>query len=180
MLIVVDEQVCRENTERAPAAKGPTLQYYDERNLQRELPQYNVLLIKTGDDRHLSSPICFESLVESGMTLAVNRLDVGGNMEGEDVVRVKIDVAMKFILDLMRREEEALPSVGQAAKTLRGEHEKACERWVGRVMKHAQKFGIDNNRFTWQGIRRAEARLNGEAFDVDQVLHYPEMITRWG
>ncbi|XXG95145.1 hypothetical protein Hte_001405 [Hypoxylon texense] len=130
-------------------AQGPNFKLNFETFLTWELPQYNVLLVKTGDDTHLSSPIYFKSLIESGMTLAMNRPDVGGDME-EDVVRVKIDVAMQFILDLMRREEEALPSVGKAAKLLREGHEEACKRWVERVMQHVEEFGIDNNIFTWE------------------------------
>ncbi|KAI6092656.1 hypothetical protein F4821DRAFT_138681 [Hypoxylon rubiginosum] len=171
MFIVVDDQVARDIVRGARLGR--------EAGWERNISQYTVLLVKTGDDTHLSSPICFNPLVESGMTLAVNRADVGGNVEGEDVVRVKLDVAMKFILDLVHREEEAIPCVRQAAELLREEHDNECQRWVERVLEHAMEVGIDNNGFTWQCIRRAQARLNGEAFDVEQINPIFEALTYW-
>ena len=34
---------------------------------------------------------------------------------------------------------------------------------------HAGKVMIDTNVFTWKAIRQARARLNGEAFEMEQV-----------
>ncbi|KAI1453000.1 hypothetical protein F4805DRAFT_398209 [Annulohypoxylon moriforme] len=132
--------------------------------LQWALAECTVLLVRTGDDEHLSSPIDFQPLINSGATLAVNRKDVGSGIEGESVVRVKIDVAMHFFLDLIHREEAAIPSVRQAAQALKEEQEEGCRQWIDRVMKHAEEVGIDGNGYTWFAIRQVKARLNGEKF----------------
>lgn len=49
------------------------------------------------------------------------------------------------------------------------EQDELCEAWVNRVMKHAEDIGLEANRYTWLATRCARARLNGEAFDDDQV-----------
>ena len=47
-----------------------------------------------------------------------------------------------------------------------------CERWVDRVLKHAEEVGFDDNGFTWTAIRRVQARLVGKAFQ-DQQVNFP-------
>ncbi|KAI1197131.1 hypothetical protein F5X97DRAFT_334244 [Nemania serpens] len=127
--------------------------------------QDSVLLVKTGDDAHLSSPISFQSLFDSGKAFPAQRPDC----DDIDVVRVRIDAALEFVLDLICREREAIPYVGLAAETDDRYHSDACEKWVEGVMTHAGEVGIDMNGFTWQAVRRAKAKLNGEAFDQDEV-----------
>ncbi|KAI1164776.1 hypothetical protein F5B18DRAFT_614443 [Nemania serpens] len=133
--------------------------------------QYSVLLVRTGDDAHLSSPISFQSLFDSGKAFAAQRPDCGEDSSSDDidVVRVRIDTALEFVLGLIRREREAIPHVGLAAETEDTQHSEACEKWVDSVMAHAGEVGIDMNGFTWKAVRRAKAALNGEAFDEDQV-----------
>ncbi|KAI6083854.1 hypothetical protein F4821DRAFT_271557 [Hypoxylon rubiginosum] len=143
-------------------------QSYMEKVRELIISQYSVLLVKTGDDAHLSSPISFKSLYDSGEAIPVNRLDY--NEEGINAVRVKIDTALEFVLDLIRREQDTIPSVGLAAETEDGQHLEACEKWVDGVMEHAGRVGIDTNGFTWEAVRRAKAALNGEAFHEDQIL----------
>ncbi|KAI1495611.1 hypothetical protein F5X99DRAFT_425893 [Biscogniauxia marginata] len=129
--------------------------------------QHSVLLFKTGDDAHLSSPISFQSLYDSGKALPVNRPDCDD--DGISVIRVKIDTALEFVFDLIHRERETIPSIGLAAEIENRQHLEACEKWVDGVMEHAGRVGIDTNGFTWEAVRRAKAALNGEAFDKDQI-----------
>ncbi|KAI1208647.1 uncharacterized protein F4807DRAFT_144699 [Annulohypoxylon truncatum] len=143
-----------------------------EKHLSWLLPHCTVLLVKTGEDKHLSSPIDFQSLINSGVTLTVNREDVGEGTEGESVVRVKIDVAIQFFVDLMQREEAAIPRLRQAAQHLKEEREEGCRQWVDRVIKHAQEVGIDKNGYTWETIRYVQARLAGEIFHKLQDVRF--------
>lgn len=138
--------------------------------------RYRVLLVRTGDDSCLSAPISFQPLFDSGRTLPIGRNDYGS---WEDAVRVRLDHALEFIEDLIRREKEALPHVRQAAETLDAELDELCEQWIGRVLEHAAEVGFDNNGFAWRAIRRARARLNGEAFDTYQVAPDWKWLRAW-
>lgn len=152
-----------------------------ERILEWSASQYTVLLVKTGDDAHLSAPVSFQSLYDSVQALPVNRKDLTMDNRSieDDVVRVRIGVAVQFVFDLLRREQKALPHVWQAAEELQEELRQGCEQWIDRVLDHAQQVGIDTNGFTWKAIRRAQARLNGEAFELDQVAPYWEYLHSW-
>lgn len=59
-----------------------------------------MLLVKTGDEAHLHSPINFLPLFDAGLALNVNRVDYHGDVE-ETVVRVKLDVAVRFVWELL-------------------------------------------------------------------------------
>ncbi|KAK1770031.1 hypothetical protein QBC33DRAFT_529974 [Phialemonium atrogriseum] len=182
LFMVVDDQVVA-HTDPCPHwaeyPHGKPL-YNLERRVEWHTSQFTVLLIKTGDNAHLSAPICFQSLYDSAQALPVNRKDLtqGNRSIEDDVVRVKIGVAIQFVFDLLRMEQEALPHVLRAVETLKEELTRVCEHWVDRVLDHAQQVGIDNNGFTWQAVRRAQARLNGEAFELDQVDPYWEHVRR--
>ncbi|KAI0143704.1 hypothetical protein GGR57DRAFT_518184, partial [Xylariaceae sp. FL1272] len=140
--------------------------------------QFSVLLVRTGDDAHLSSPVSFQSLYDMKKALPVNRPDLGqdASENGMDVVRVNIDTALEFILDLIRREQETVPHVGLAAETEMAQQEKTCEDWVEGVMNHADRVGIDVNGFTWEAVRRVQAAKNGEAFHQYEVNPICDMI----
>ncbi|KAI2620521.1 hypothetical protein GGR54DRAFT_103272 [Hypoxylon sp. NC1633] len=172
IVIVVDAQVLEyEEPEICRPVLPPRELFrgfaYQERQREWTVSQYSVLLLRTGDDAHLSSPISFQALYDSGEALPVNRPDCDD--DGTNVVRVKIDAALNFVLDLIRRERELIPSIGLAAETEYREHSEACEKWVDGVIEHAGRVGIDTNCFTWEAVRRAQAALNGEAFDKDQI-----------
>ncbi|KAI2466309.1 hypothetical protein F4781DRAFT_357974 [Annulohypoxylon bovei var. microspora] len=172
LFIVIDDQVIANiNEEDCPIAARPDFNTR-EISLGWFLPQCSVLLVKTADDKHLSSPIDFQSLLKSGAASAVNRTDVGEEIEGKDVIRVTIEVAMQFILELMRREEAALPRLRQAAQAIKEEQEEGCRQWIEHVIAHAQEDGIDANGFTWLVIRQVQARLKGEVFDKEHVSQW--------
>ncbi|KAI3329901.1 hypothetical protein F4824DRAFT_505645 [Ustulina deusta] len=86
-----------------------------------------------------------------------------------DVVRVKIDTALEFVLGPIRREREASPDVGLAAETEGRQHLETCEKWADIAMAHVGQVSIDTNGFTWEAVCRAKAMLNREAFDEHQV-----------
>ncbi|KAI1754569.1 hypothetical protein F4782DRAFT_493008 [Xylaria castorea] len=173
IVIIVDNQVTQHKESEIwhpvltpEEIQGP-LAYMEQRR-DWVVSQHSVLLFRTGDDTHLSSPISFQSLYDSGKALPVNRPDCDDD-DGINIIRVKIDTALEFVFDLIYRERETLPSIGLAAEIENQQHSEACEKWVDNVMEHAGRVGIDTNGFTWEAVRRAKAALNGEAFDRDQI-----------
>ncbi|KAJ0140668.1 Uncharacterized protein HZ326_16452 [Fusarium oxysporum f. sp. albedinis] len=79
--------------------------YYLEGVIEREMAKCTVLLVKTGDEAHLSAPVSFEPLFDAGLALNVNRDDCDdGYGDGETAVRVNLDVAVRFLWGLLQKE----------------------------------------------------------------------------
>jgi hypothetical protein len=178
LYIVVDDQMLTDKKPHRARLPHDDAALFLEEICDWTCSQLTVLLVKTGDESHLSSPISFQSLFGAGLALNVNRPDYEGDVE-ESVVRVKVDVAVRFVWDVLRSEQTALDNIGQAAQALVDEQRELCGLWTEKVMKHACENGIDENGFTWQAVRRARARLNGEAFDEDQVDPLWEHLRHW-
>jgi hypothetical protein len=51
--------------------------------------------------------------------------------------------------------------------------------WTSCVLEHAAQVGLDVNGFTWYASRQARERLDGEAFDVEQILLERESVALW-
>ncbi|KAI2469931.1 hypothetical protein F4781DRAFT_442209 [Annulohypoxylon bovei var. microspora] len=134
--------------------------------LERLMPECRVLMVRTGDDAHLSRPVSFERLVREGKTIPLG-LEEGRLAEELGVVRVKIGVAMRFLFDLQAEEEAAIPSLRRVSAVLTEERERACHAWVESVLRHAAlgDVGVDGNRFTWEAVRRMWAGRDGDIFD---------------
>lgn len=156
IFIVVDDQVVRHPDAEIcepvlpPELKERDVIAYMEKGRDWITSHFSVLLVKTGDDAHLSSPISFQCLFDSGKAFPTQRpdCDEDSSSDGVDVIRVRIETAIDFILGLIRRERDAIPHVGLAAKTEDRQHSEACEKWVDGVMAHAGEVGIDTNGFT--------------------------------
>jgi hypothetical protein len=125
-----------------------------------------VLLVRTGDKTALSSTISFLPLYAAGLALDVDRK----SYSGDQVVRVKLDVAIQFIWDLLQKEERCNADILRVADGLRDEHEQYCQEWVDDVISRCQKDGLDEYNETWQATRRALARMENEAFDMYQII----------
>ncbi|KAF5568035.1 hypothetical protein FPHYL_2969 [Fusarium phyllophilum] len=133
-----------------------------------QVSSHTVLLVKTGDDSHLASPISFFPLFDAGLALNVNREDYQDEEEPK-VVRIKIDDAISFIWNLLKKEMNCNKEIIGLNETIKQEQDMYCQTWVSKVVEHAQEVGIDTNGYSWLAIRRALARANNEAFDADQV-----------
>ncbi|KAI1772335.1 hypothetical protein F4818DRAFT_427125 [Hypoxylon cercidicola] len=74
IVIIVDNQVSQY---KEPGIYRPVSTPHEYRHKEKDwsVSQYSVLLFRTGDDAHLSSPISFQSLYDSGKALPVNRPD---------------------------------------------------------------------------------------------------------
>lgn len=134
--------------------------------LEQLMPECSVLLVRTGDDEHLSQPVSFEGLIKEGKTIPLG-LEESKLANEFSVVRVKIDVAMRFLFDLQAQEEAATPRLREASAMLTKEREAGCHAWVESVLKHAsiKEVGLDGNQFTWEAVRRMWAKRDGEMFD---------------
>lgn len=97
LYMVVDDQSASEARGPSRARReGEDATLYLEREHERRLSRYTVLLVKTGDETQLHSPISFLPLYEAGLALDVGRHDYDGASE-ETVVRVKLDTAVRFV-----------------------------------------------------------------------------------
>ncbi|KAI1097673.1 hypothetical protein F4804DRAFT_351275 [Jackrogersella minutella] len=130
------------------------------------MPECSVLMVRTGDDAHLSRPVSFERLVRGGNTIPLD-LEEGRLAQEFDVVRVKVSVAMCFLFDLQAEEEAAIPSLRRELAVVTEERERACHDWVESVLRHAslKEVGLDGNKFTWNAVRRMWAERDGDVFD---------------
>lgn len=92
---------------------------------------------------------------------------------------MNLDVAVRFLWRLLQKERGVLRGLGEIARELEEEQDMLFEKWLDKVMRRSHEVGFDNNYHTWPATRRAAARLNGEAFDVDQVFPFWERLRSW-
>ena len=78
--------------------------------LEEEVQRQNVLIVRTNDEAGLSAPISLDNIRSHSFPLARSDLNTDDD-EGGNVVRVPLRTAIKFILDLQRREETAFPGL---------------------------------------------------------------------
>ncbi|KAG5766798.1 hypothetical protein H9Q72_005170 [Fusarium xylarioides] len=183
LYLVVDKQSLPDTT--GPYYVPPGLEGYDsihklDHLVEKQLKQCTIILVKTGDDAHLSSPISFSSLFEAGLAMNVNRNDYSGGPGDEEIaVRVSLDVAVHFVWDLLQREKEAFNELQERDRMLEEEQGNRFQEWLEDVVSHAEEVGIDHNLFMWVACRRALARANNEAFDENQVYSVWERSRSW-
>lgn len=146
---------------------------YRQRFIGWQKSNESVLLVRTGNDSHLSSPISFLPLFQSGLAFNVNRPDYQDEPE-PTVVRVKLETALQFIADLLKK-EEATPEIQRCIQ----EQDEGCQDFVDRMIYDCREFGIDSHRSYWVAFRRVRARLENEAFGEDRAIPSWECLCRW-
>ncbi|KAI1648924.1 uncharacterized protein F4817DRAFT_48050 [Daldinia loculata] len=168
VVLVADEHVLPVEcpVQPVPEIRGHNQQWKVAAWLERLMPECSVLMVRTGDDAHLSRPVSFERLIREGKTIPLG-LEERKLAKELGVVRVKIGVAMRFLFDLQAEEEAAIPSLRQVSAMLTEERERACHAWVESVLQHAslREVGVDGNRFTWEAVRRMWAERDGDIFN---------------
>ncbi|KAJ4250181.1 hypothetical protein NW762_011996 [Fusarium torreyae] len=180
LYIFVDDQAYAEDHKPLPVQQGEAKCFieYRQRIYIHLMSRVTVLLVKSGDESSLSSPISFLPLFDVGLALDVNREDY---KDGEEpsVARVTLDIAIHSVWELLKKEEAAAQEAAKMAERSREEQTAFCEAWPSKVIAHSQEIGIDGNGYSWLAIRRALARENGEAFDDDQVNPVWEWSRHW-
>ncbi|MCJ1459852.1 hypothetical protein MMC28_010231 [Mycoblastus sanguinarius] len=81
-------------------------------SLDKEVRRQNVLIVWTRDEDGLRAPISFDTIRSQSFPLA--RSDINTD-NSDDVVRVSLRTAIRFILDLQQREEKVFPKLRRNA-----------------------------------------------------------------
>ncbi|KAK2597560.1 hypothetical protein N8I77_012339 [Diaporthe amygdali] len=131
--------------------------------------EFSVLLVRTGNEEHLSEPIDFSSL--AGTILPLSRDELSQLEDKQQVIRVRLDTAVRFIMELERREQVRCPRLMAMKNILDEETFRDADKFAAGALAMAEENGsIDRNFNTWEAVRRARACLDGESFYVDTEL----------
>ncbi len=147
--------------------------------LHEQSQRQTVLMIRTGEESHLSAPISFESIKADCLALA--RTDVAGN--NIDSVRVSLAIAVEFIANLQRREEAAFPNSRDRSAIDRGlcpagekqgvpDQCPSADSWANEVMQKAEEKEYDNVFLAWDAIRRVKASKRRESVGKLTPYHF--------
>lgn len=134
-------------------------------DLEEHSKKQNVLLARTGDDSHLKSPVSFESLRVTGLCLPLARTDLPDT--SDDVVKVSIATAVKFVTDLQQREHTTFPEPKDVLNMDRN-----AKEWAEETLEEADEEGIDNHPDAWDTVRRVKATRRGEPFPAPTHLPF--------
>lgn len=131
----------------------------------------SVLLVRTGDEDHLSAPIDLWMLTAAGLTLPLARSEAALiDPEGvRQVVRVRLRTAVRFVMDLERREINASPRLTARKNVLDADTLREAESWAEDAIAHAESHGsIDRDPDTWGTVRMARAHLDGDRCGLER------------
>jgi hypothetical protein len=93
-----------------------------------------ILLVRTGNEDRLSTPISFDSLKHEALPLARN-----DNMGATDIIRVPLQVGVRFVANLLCREEVAFPKVVLGGSAMSKEQDHPATKWEGEALDWAEK-----------------------------------------
>lgn len=139
--------------------------------------QCSVLLVRTGDEDHLIEPIDLSVLVNAGLTLPLGRseaalVDLGRRQQ---IVRVRLRTAVRFIMDLERRERNASARLTAMETILDMETFCEADMWAEKVLSYAKNNGtIDWDITTWRAVRLAQAHLDGDRCGLEDDQPFEE------
>lgn len=127
--------------------------------------QCSVLLVRTGDEDHLSAPIDLSGLSAAGLDLPLGRSEdmLPDSNDRQQVVRVRMHTAVRFIMELEKRERNASARLLAMKKVLDMETFREADTWASAVLANAEKNGgIDQDEDAWKAVRLAQAHLDGD------------------
>ncbi|KAL1860422.1 hypothetical protein Daus18300_009195 [Diaporthe australafricana] len=133
----------------------------------------SVLLVRTGDEDHLSAPVDLSTLTAAGLTLPLDRSEfaLADTIGIQQVVRVRLRTAVRFVMDLERREINASSRLTARKNILDADTLREAESWAEEVFAHAESNGgIDRNPETWVVVRLAKAHLDGDRCGLEHQL----------
>ncbi len=145
-------------------------------NLQDVTHFQSVIIARTRLERQLSAPISFKSLCEKALPL--ERADFDGEAD-IDVIRVSLPEAVRFIVDLEKREDAATRgeiiqpeidrSLGTSCATVFTSDRGFCDNryeWADRHIIAAEKHGYEHCCHTARALRRVQAEMRNEIYEV--------------
>jgi hypothetical protein len=129
----------------------------------------SVLMVRTGDESHLSAPITFEQI--KAQTLPLRRDDC--ILEGIEVVRVSLKTAVSFITNLTQREEATFLSEENGhvidrslcPADWRGNYSDlslSADVCAERILQEADELGFENVVSARNAFRRVMAARRGD------------------
>lgn len=126
--------------------------------------------MRTGNEKHLSEPI---DLTELGPAiLPLGRDEV--LHKKQQVVRIRLRTAVRFIINLDRRERDRSPRLTAIKKLLDDETSREADNFASEALAVAETNGsIDRQYDTREAVRRARAYFDGEPYYLDEEL--PEL-----
>ena len=140
--------------------------------LDLEVQRQNVVMVRTGNETGLSSPISFAGIREHALPLARPDLETQNDI---DAIRVPLATAVQFIVNLQRREEAACPDSAPSTAVEESlypsilHHTESsaakitnADDWVDRVMELADEVGIDEVWDARQAMSTVQAARRGE------------------
>jgi hypothetical protein len=93
----------------------------------------SIILARTGHENGLSAPISFESLKDNALPLARRE-----NMGSIDVIRVPLQVGVRFVANLLLREEAAFPESAMAGPHISKEPDHPFMKWERGAQDYAE------------------------------------------
>lgn len=147
----------------------------------------SIIIARTRAEEHLSAPICFDTLLSKDLPL--DRIDFDGE-PNIDVIRVTLPDAVRFVIDLEKREdlaasrETTMPNIDRSLS-------ETCEKvfpkdggfcdsqdtWADEHITAAGKHGYEHCVHTAHSIRRTQAQLKGELYkDLSPMWFAPRWI----
>ena len=139
--------------------------------LDLEVQRQNVVMVRTGNETGLSSPISFSGIREQALPLARPDLETHNDI---DAIRVPLATAVQFIVNLQRREEAAFPDSAPSTAVQHSlypftHHTEPyaakitnVDDWVDRVMELANEKGIDKVMDAREAMSTVQAARCGE------------------
>lgn len=124
----------------------------------------SVLLVRTGNEGHLSEPVDFSGLGDAILPLGRDE----PLQDNQQVVRVRLNTAVHFIMNLERREQDRCPRLAAMKKILDEDTFRRADQYAADALAMAEENGsIDHNFTTWEAVRTARACLDGEPVDLN-------------
>ena len=135
-------------------------------SLDAEAQRQSVVLILTGYDEGLSEPISFNGIRSESLPLA---RDDTSAINSAKIIRVPMNIAVQFIAELQRREEEAMLA-SQQDTTGAPAIDKA-EEWMNKILDNPsesdlKQFAIED------ALSTIDMRKRGEIPDEEEFNHW--------
>lgn len=147
--------------------------------LDEELQRQDALIVLTGDDSRLSAPVTFDSI--RAQSLPIERRDATIYGDGQ-VIRVPLSTAVRFIIELEKREEAAFPSPYIATERSLGPHTDnismgtiTATDWADEVLQRIDDKGLADVFEARSAMQKLQARERGECHEVE----FEHFSPRW-
>ena len=142
-------------------------------SLDDEIKRMSAVLVLTGLDQGLINPVSFDSIRSKALPL--NRNDIG-TMDGKEIIRVSLEIAVKFITGLQQDEDRLYPGSRQGANAeMKADDglaaDDSADEFVDKVIDSPP---ADKSKQFWisQALENIERRERGEVVPEVELRHW--------